>query len=140
MAKGKRRIDKIIVHHSASPVHTTVDQIDQWHKARGWNGIGYHFVVLEDCSVGKGRSLNRQGAHTKGQNKHSIGICVTGNFEDYHLPKPRFDALIECIQSNLDAYGLRWNDVYYHQEFSATACCGRYLIEQLKQHRCGRVC
>ena len=44
MAKGKRRIDKIIIHHSASPIGTTVEQIDQWHKARGWTGIGYHFV------------------------------------------------------------------------------------------------
>ena len=139
LARGKRTIKKIIIHHSASPTTTTVEQINDWHLARGWSGIGYHYVLLDDCTIAKGRSLNKSGAHTKGQNKHSIGICVTGNFEDYHCPAPRFSALMAHVSTLLCDYDLKWSDVYYHQEFAATACCGKFLIEQIKQFLKGRV-
>ena len=138
MPKGKRNIRKIILHHSASPVATTVEQINQWHLDRGWSGIGYHYVCVEDGSIKKGRNINRIGAHTKGQNKDSIGVCITGNFQDYHCPKPRFDKLMSFIQKLIDKHSLSWNDVYYHQQFGNTLCCGFFLIEQLKQYLKGK--
>jgi len=140
MPRGKRKIDKIIIHHSASPVSTTVDQIDKWHKARGWRGIGYHYVILADGSVEEGRPINKRGAHTLNHNSHSIGICITGNFEDYHCPKPRFDKLMAFVTELLDKYKLGWSEVHYHREFAATKCCGHFLIEQIKQHKKGRTC
>lgn len=140
MAKGRRTINKIIVHHSASAPSTTVADIDRWHKDRGWRGIGYHFVVLEDGEVAKGRDINKQGAHTLNHNKDSIGICVTGNFENYHCPKHRFDALIDHINKLIADYSLDWSKVFYHKEFANTACCGKFLISQLVQYRRGQVC
>lgn len=139
MAKGKRKIDKVIVHHSASPVSTTVEQIDEWHKARGWSGIGYHWVLLEDGTWAKGRNENKTGAHCNGYNKGSIGICVTGNFEYYHCGAVRFGQLLDLIGNILHRYDLKWSDVYVHQDFSPTACCGGFLIEQVRQACRGRV-
>jgi N-acetylmuramoyl-L-alanine amidase len=140
MPKGKRTIKKIIIHHSASPVSTTVEDIDRWHKARGWSGIGYHYVCLEDGTIAKGRNINRSGAHTKGFNKDSIGLCVTGNFQDYHCPKPRFDKLMAFVGELIEKHDLSWDHVYYHKQFGNTACCGHFLIEQLKQYLKGRRC
>lgn len=133
MAKGKRTIKKIIVHHSASPPNTTVAQIDEWHKARGWKGIGYHWVLLENGQWEAGRKENTAGAHTKGHNKDSIGVCVTGNFELYHMPAPRFACLMDLLGSLVQRHDLKWSDIYVHKDFAPTACCGRFLEQQLRQ-------
>lgn len=78
-----RRIDKIILHCSATAEggHFTVADIDRWHKERGFKGVGYHFVIYLDGSVHKGRPLSEIGAHTLGENKHSIGICYIGGLD-----------------------------------------------------------
>ena len=70
-----RTIKKIVVHHSASKPETTVEQIDSWHKDRGWWGIGYHYVVDHNGEIQEGRPVNKPGAHTRGENKDSIGTC-----------------------------------------------------------------
>ena len=138
MPRGKRKMDKIIIHQSASPTTTTVEDIDRWHKDRGWSGIGYHFVCLKDGEIATGRPINQRGAHTYNHNGTSIGICVTGNFENHHCPKPRFDKLMAFVAELLEKHELQWTDVYYHKQFSNTKCCGHFLIEQLKQFLKGR--
>jgi len=139
MPKGKRKISKVIIHHSASPVDTTVEQIDEWHKARGWSGIGYHWVLLEDGTWAKGRPENKTGAHCKGHNKDSIGICITGNFEKYHCNPVRYGQLLDLIGNVLHRHGLRWNDVYLHGDLGNTACPGKFLRTQLFHSIKGRL-
>ena len=80
MPKGKRNVNKIIIHHSASPKDTTKEQIYDWHvNGNGWSDIGYHFVITEDGTIHEGRHINTSGAHCRGHNANSIGVCVTGN-------------------------------------------------------------
>ena len=70
-------VEKIIVHCSATREgddSVNVEVIDRWHKARGWRGCGYHFVVLMDGKIEVGRKLNECGAHTKGINCKSWGV------------------------------------------------------------------
>ncbi len=67
---------RAVIHHTASP-DVSAKVIDGWHKARGWDGIGYHFVIRADGSVEVGRPLWKHGAHAKGRN-HYIGIALTG--------------------------------------------------------------
>jgi len=84
MRYNMRNIDKIIIHCSATQEgkDISVDTIRRWHvEGRGWSDIGYHFVVALDGSIDYGRDLDRQGAHTKGHNKGSIGICYIGGVE-----------------------------------------------------------
>lgn len=75
-----RRIDKIIFHCSATPEGKdfTVEQIRQWHLARGFSDVGYHYIVYRDGSVHRGRPENQVGAHCTGYNSHSIGVCYIG--------------------------------------------------------------
>jgi len=71
---------RIVIHHSASARDTTTrNMIRSWHKAKGWKDIGYHFVIEGDGSILLGRPLNKMGAHAKGANRDSIGICLTGD-------------------------------------------------------------
>ena len=55
-----------------------MQQIDSWHRKRGFRCIGYHFVIYRDGSVHVGRPIEQSGAHTSGHNAHSIGICYIG--------------------------------------------------------------
>lgn len=75
-----REINEIIVHCAATPEGKdyTVNDIDKWHKARGFEKIGYHYVIYRDGSVHKGREVSEIGAHCSGHNGHSIGVCYIG--------------------------------------------------------------
>lgn len=84
------KIDSIIIHCSATFAgqDLTAKDIDLMHRARGFNQIGYNYVIRIDGTVEKGRSLTVDGAHckTKGfsessYNKHSIGICYIGGLD-----------------------------------------------------------
>ena len=73
-------VARIVLHHSASPRDTTTRElIDQWHKAKGWEGVGYHYVIEANGEIKIGRELPQEGAHLMGMNKTSIGICVVGD-------------------------------------------------------------
>lgn len=76
---------RIIVHCSASPdgKNISVDEIKQWHLEKGFNDIGYHYVITTDGKVHEGRSLLLEGAHCEGANFDSIGICIVGNTRFY---------------------------------------------------------
>ena len=78
-----REIDKIIIHCSATQEgkEISASTIDKWHKKRGWRGIGYHYVVGLDGMIEYGRPITEPGAHVKGHNKGSIGICYIGGVE-----------------------------------------------------------
>ena len=78
-----RKIDKIIVHCADTPdgKDFTIRDIDRWHKERGWQCCGYHHVIRLDGTIENGRPLAQIGAHCKGYNENSIGICLIGRQE-----------------------------------------------------------
>ena len=76
----KRRIDKIIVHCTATKEGKAVMAADirAWHLRQGWSDIGYHYVVGLNGLIEAGRSLDLVGAHCSGHNTGSIGIVYVG--------------------------------------------------------------
>lgn len=78
-----RQIKEIILHCSATPENKDfhASDIDRWHKHRGFNSIGYHFVITLDGTIECGRPIEKAGAHTTGHNSYSIGICYIGGVE-----------------------------------------------------------
>ena len=76
-----RKVNRIIVHCSATNPSQDIgaDIIRHWHKFdRGWSDIGYHYVIRRDGRLEHGRPIEREGAHAKGHNGDSIGICLVG--------------------------------------------------------------
>lgn len=66
----------------------SVADIRRWHKARGFVDVGYHYVVYLDGSVHEGRPLAQVGAHCRGHNAHSVGVCYVGGLAaDGRTPK-----------------------------------------------------
>lgn len=76
-------IEFIVIHCSDSPDDREVEAADihQWHKERGFDGIGYNHVIQRDGTVEAGRPHYWTGAHVAGHNHHSIGICLVGRDE-----------------------------------------------------------
>lgn len=83
-----RKIDSIIVHCSATKAGQdfTAADIDRWHRERGFNGIGYHYVIRLDGRLEKGREIDLPGAHCKGWNERSIGLCYIGGLDENGHP------------------------------------------------------
>lgn len=77
----KRKSTKFLVVHAAD-TYASMDigreEIDQWHRARGFSSCGYHYVIRRDSSLEHAREMYSIGAHVKGYNHNSIGICMVG--------------------------------------------------------------
>ena len=128
-----RKIEKIIVHCSATPEgkHYSVATIRKWHLKRGWRDIGYHFVIDLEGNVEEGRPIEMTGAHTKGENFDSIGICYIGGVEkdrdengewvakDTRTPEQK-EALEDLLCRLKGLYSKAV--VYGHNDFSSKAC------------------
>ena len=123
----ERRIDAIIVHCTATPpdMQVTVDDIDRWHKARGWKGIGYHYVVDLDGTVYRGRADRCVGAHCRGHNAHSIGVCYVGGLDAQGRPADtRTPAQKEALLWLLTALKKQYPNakIYNHSRFANKDC------------------
>lgn len=83
-----RNINEIIIHCSATPASRDIGapEIAYYHRHIGFETIGYHYVVRLDGTVESGRPLTRIGAHCKGHNANSIGVCYVGGINAYGLP------------------------------------------------------
>jgi len=76
-------IKYIVVHCSATPprMNIGVKTINQWHRDRGWSGVGYHIVIRRDGTIEFGRPMDKTGAHAYGYNRVSWGICLIGGVD-----------------------------------------------------------
>ena len=84
----KRGCTLAVIHCSATYPNqrVTVQDIDRWHRQRGFDGIGYHYYITVDGTIWIGRPLSRIGAHCKEHNAHSIGICYEGGLDKEGRP------------------------------------------------------
>lgn len=78
----------LIIHCTATrrSQRVSVADIDRWHRAQGWNGCGYHYVITPDGTIHPARPVYEAGAHCRGYNTQSIGIVYTGGLTDDGLP------------------------------------------------------
>jgi len=128
MVKDMREIKKIIIHCADTPEGRDVktEEIKRWHtEERGWSDIGYHWVVELDGSIHQGRSEDIAGAHCRGHNSDSIGICYVGGADSEGNPKDtrtegQKDSLKSLITEILDRHANA--EVFGHRDFSEKAC------------------
>lgn len=122
-----RKIDKIIIHCSATKEgkYFDVEDIDRWHKARGFKCVGYHYVVLLDGTIQEGRPIGQIGAHCKGYNKNSIGICYIGGLDENGKVKDtrtseQKESLVNLITELKNKFPEA--TIHGHREFANKAC------------------
>ncbi|QZE15262.1 N-acetylmuramoyl-L-alanine amidase [Halosquirtibacter laminarini] len=127
-----RTIRKIILHCSDSDLsqHDNVETIRSWHLARGWKDIGYHFVITKEGRIRWGRALGMYGAHCSGNNKDSIGICLTGR---HHFSKAQFNSLRMLLIKLMRDYQLPKTKIYGHNHFNKYKSCPNFDVEEVLQ-------
>jgi N-acetylmuramoyl-L-alanine amidase len=84
---ARKSTDFIVIHCAATKpsMDIDVDDIDSWHRKRGFFSVGYHYVLKRCGTRQTGRSFDEVGGHAKGFNHRSIGICLVGGVsEDDH--------------------------------------------------------
>ena len=125
----------LIIHHGggsdADPLadtsHHTAAMMEQWHLAKGWEGLGYHYVIHKNGDVWLGRPEHNHGAHTEGKNSNSIGICVSGNF-DVTLPTvEQENSLRELMKGLMLEYSIPKQNIVPHRSFAKKTCYGKRL-------------
>lgn len=132
-----RKITEIFIHCSATQpgwlagqgVTRKREEIRAWHLQRGFNDIGYHHLIDRDGTHATGREEDVTGAHVKGHNANSIGVCLIGgfgsdasdHFSDHYTPQQR-----ETLDKVLAALKARYPDAVIrgHNEVAAKACPG----------------
>ena len=123
-----RTINKIIIHCTATPEGRTVTvaDVDKWHREKGWNGIGYHYLIGLNGEIWKGRNESIIGAHTEGYNNNSIGIAYVGGMtkdmkssKDTRTTEQKI-SLINLIKQLKQKYPTA--KIYGHRDFSSKAC------------------
>lgn len=123
-----RRIDKIIVHCSATPEGKdySVDTIRKWHLQRGFSDIGYHYIIYRDGSIHTGRDESVIGAHCKGHNSNSIGVCYIGGVAaDGKTPKDtRTNEQRQSLLKLLKELKVKYPkaSIHGHRDFANKAC------------------
>lgn len=133
-----RPLTGIIVHCTATrpewfsgrPLAAKIAEVRRWHmQDRGWSDIGYHFLIDRDGKVGTGRPIEKVGAHTRGQNTGTIGICLIGGYgsaaddqfnENFTLGQQ--EALLDLIADLRRKYGNL--TLAGHNNFASKACPG----------------
>lgn len=123
-----RPISEIIVHCTATPEGraVTVAEIDAWHRARGWSGIGYHRVIGLNGERWAGRPIDKIGAHCEGHNTGTIGVTYVGGVaKDGRTAKDtRTLAQKQALLVELTELRDRFNigKISGHNEYAAKAC------------------
>lgn len=138
-----RTIRKIIMHCSDS-TYGDASVIDVWHQQRGWSGIGYHYVVTngrrrstssyrlqDDGVIEPGRPLEQIGAHCKGHNRDSIGICLVS--KDGNVRVPQLVKAVALVRHLVAIHPqLSNDDVRAHYEFNPGKTCPGFPIQQFR--------
>lgn len=100
----RKQTDLLVVHCSATHGDVSVRDIAQWHRDRGFEDIGYHFVIRRSGALEKGRPVEMIGAHVQGYNHSSVGICLVGGLDEKGNPQnnftdPQFLALAALLKN-----------------------------------------
>jgi len=103
----------------------TAEDIDKWHKMRGWRKIGYHYVIRENGYLEAGRDEWEIGAHCKGHNRYSIGVCYVGGLDEHGKPadtrtKAQKVALLNLLRELKRKYPKA--KIYGHRDFASRDC------------------
>jgi len=144
-----RKWAHILIHHSAGSKYDTVASLRHQHvEKRGWDDIGYHYVLqryiqrepgyAEHLIIKEGRPDTKTGAHAgRGWwNRYSLGVCVIGYFHpgasgvSEHFTSDMYTDLVGALAHLCKKYGISPKNIGYHRDVKATACPGSWFPDK----------
>ena len=143
--KVNRPIKYMVIHCAATKVSMNISasDINRWHKAKGWSGIGYNHYIKLDGTIEEGRSLEVYGAHTLGRNHDSIGICLEGGMSEDGKAK---DTLTvdqwQAVMKIFKAYKKTYPNLLLsgHNQWNVTSCPAFDVREYVDKHDLTEYC
>lgn len=128
-----RKIEVLMIHCSATPYGADFSAADicRWHKERGFQTTGYHYVIRLDGMIEAGRPVDQEGAHCKGWNARSIGICYIGGLDAQGNPADtRTDAQKQAMRELICQLQARYpiKRIMGHRDASPD-CNGNGVVE-----------
>ena len=126
-APKTREINLIVVHCTATKswMDVRADDVDRWHRQRGFLGIGYHFLITLDGDIEVGRPLAQVGAHCRGHNAHSVGVAYVGGLDAKgRAADTRTDAQKQALTALLQRLRQLFPqaEIAPHRRFAPKAC------------------
>ncbi len=123
--------DMIVLHHTGeNDIDASAGQIHQWHLNNpGWAGIGYHYVIRKDGTIERGRPEWAIGSHAYGENSHTIGIHLSGDFQQAEPTSQQIEKCAMLVADICERYGIPmdYEHIVGHGELMATSCPGKNL-------------
>ncbi len=150
--ENRRKWHGIVIHHSAV-AYGDAAHGDKYHKSLGWDGLGYHFVVNNGVyknGYGKrdgwvevgyrwrkqetGSHCRANGDHSNYYNKHTIGICLTGDFEKTRPTSRQMKSLVKLVSFLQKRYNIPKSRIKAHSDIKSTKCPGKnFSMAKFKQ-------
>jgi len=130
------RTDAVVLHHiGGTDEDVSAETVHCWHLDNGWSGIGYHYLIRKDGTIEQGRPLNMMGAHCYGENSHTVGINIVGDFTWAQPGEAQLEAAAGLVAAVCTYYGFppAGSSVLGHCDLSATACPGSNLYERIPE-------
>ncbi|XP_063785926.1 N-acetylmuramoyl-L-alanine amidase [Pseudophryne corroboree] len=136
-------LPNVYIHHTYEPSRPCASfqdcaadmrSMQRFHQQdRGWDDIGYSFVVGSDGYIYEGRGWHWVGAHTKGHNSVGYGVSFIGDFST-SVPESQIMSLVkDCflkwavrsgyISANYSLQG--------HRQVVNTTCPGDALFREI---------
>lgn len=118
----------IIMHHSLTKDSETVSwgAIRDYHLKKGWDDVGYHFgieLVGKHYEILVGRTLDKDGAHCRGYNSDTIGICLVGDFDKDLIPQKQWKMALKLVTSLCKQFDIPAKRVHTHRYFNRNKSC-----------------
>ncbi|MEJ3737517.1 peptidoglycan recognition family protein [Bacillus tropicus] len=128
------KVNKLIIHHTSEDGWDVYKTHEFHQKVRGWSGIGYNYFIEADGTVFEGRGLHI-GAHAKDNNRDTIGICMTGNFDKYDPTTAQMNALYSLCKMFMNRFTVKKENILGHRELEGVtkSCPGnRFSMVELR--------
>ncbi|HVA67050.1 MAG TPA: peptidoglycan recognition family protein [Elusimicrobiota bacterium] len=137
---------RITIHHTAGPQSMTLKDTlrevrfiqDFQQDGRGWDDIGYHFLIDGAGNIIEGRPVNAVGSHVKGDNDGNIGIAMMGYFSppvNDRLTAAQESALVALLRYLHARYNIPMSEVKGHRDYERTECPGNNVYNLLPEIR-----
>ena len=143
--------ERIVVHHTAFYVTDAMKKLGpqaSWkaavnhaHQAqrlhkhiRGWNDVGYHYMIDWNGRILEGRPVDRLGSHTERNNRGSIGVVLMGDFARERPTGKQLAGLKTLMRWLIAVHGISAKNILGHHHLKYTACPGKYLNDPWDSH------
>jgi N-acetylmuramoyl-L-alanine amidase len=126
----QRKINLIVVHCSDSdnPNHDNPETIKKWHLERGFKNIGYHAFIDKSGKIHTGRPEDVPGAHVKGKNSNTLGVCLSGKNE---FTNSQFLSLEKWCLENCSQYDLEKSQIVGHRDLDKNKTCPNFEVKDV---------